>query len=76
MQQPHPADRWRECVVTLTWDPERQHTIVEHTHSVWHHGSPMVGHHGVTQIGVLLGLAGVMAELDDITASFWKRIGQ
>lgn len=68
------TQRWRECAVTLTWDPERQHTTVEAAFAVWHRGEPFVTHTHARSVGVLLGIGGVMAELDDIVRAYWDRI--
>lgn len=68
------VDRWREVAVTLTWDPERQHTVVEAAFAIWHRGEPFVTHAEARSVGVLLGIGGVLAELDEIVQAYWERV--
>lgn len=68
--------RWRECAITLTWDPERQHTTVEAAFAIWHKGEPFVTHVEARSVGVLLGIGGVLAELDEIVQAYWDRVNR
>lgn len=66
--------RWRECAITLTWDPERQHTIVEASFAVWHRGEPFVSEVDAVAVGGLLGSDLLEAEVRDIVRKYWRRV--
>ena len=68
------TDRWRELAITLTWDPERQHTLIEANFAIWHKGEPFVTNVQAQSVGVLLGVGGLMYETDILLQKFWDRI--
>lgn len=68
------SPRWRELAVTITWDPERQHSVVEGAFAVWHRGEALVTHVEARSVGVLLGIPGLVAELDHLVEQYWSRV--